>query len=593
MKYINLILVYLFFINSAIAGLPPTTLKSQSGTKATTFNFQVPHNQATAVSGAKLIESGNKNRLKNPGFESITSSAADWDIATTGTAVHGFFTESVAPIEGKQSLIFSCAGGASGGTCTLSQDVATSYALQGLASIFIESDSSTGVKFYNRVNAANSLSVNVDTITASIRKIPFVLGTTSSGLAVEITVAALQTIEVLLDEGFTGAQDLKQDVPQCTTTDCETEFSATVSSAGVVSGENLDWINGNAAVSGTSVYDITLKTGVFTVAPNCVATPQSGSAIVVRESAAATSSTLQFTTFVSSTTAASAQAFKLVCQKQGADFTSAKTRSSGSTYSSTNADTDWASCNFSTLAWTGLGTVTSSLMCKRQGSDLLMSGKFVPGTTTATPAAIPFPLWNGVALTAASSTRIPNTISAGRLLRNLSTGSAPKDHTLIVSALGTTMGISMPEYTVTNAPLTPVNGASLFNSGDTVVFENARIPINGWENSNQIVGSFNEVMTTPGVSKPVLCSAKVSSTGVLSEQKGGCFTSCTNATTPVCTFAVTWSGSPNCWHTCDVATSNPSGALQTPTTTFSGNCVNSSFTGIASARQYFCHGSIP
>ena len=51
-----------------------------------------------------------------------------------------------------------------------------------------------------------------------------------------------------------------------------------------------------------------------------------------------------------------------------------------------------------------------------------------------------------------------------------------------------------------------------------------------------ITGTFQDVVTSPGAGKPVLCSAKISSTGVISDQIGGCFASCTNATTPVCTF---------------------------------------------------------
>lgn len=63
-----------YFASVAIAALPPTTIKGQSdSSKTTTFDFQVPHNQVTKTSGtAALIETGNGNLLKNPGFEATT-----------------------------------------------------------------------------------------------------------------------------------------------------------------------------------------------------------------------------------------------------------------------------------------------------------------------------------------------------------------------------------------------------------------------------------------------------------------------------------------------------------------------------------------
>jgi hypothetical protein len=101
------------------------------------------------------------------------------------------------------------------------------------------------------------------------------------------------------------------------------------------------------------------------------------------------------------------------------------------------------------------------------------------------------------------------------------------------------------------------------------------------------------MMYVPNVTRPKFCSAKVSATGVISDQNGGCFASCTNATTPVCTFNTGYWGSgvvPNCWVSADSA--GGLGAIQTATTTtFSGELLNSAFAPIAVARKYFCQGS--
>lgn len=67
-----------------MAGLPPTTLSGQYGTAKTTFNFKTPNVQSTVTSAGGLIETGNKNLLANPSFESSTV-ASNWTNTGGGT----------------------------------------------------------------------------------------------------------------------------------------------------------------------------------------------------------------------------------------------------------------------------------------------------------------------------------------------------------------------------------------------------------------------------------------------------------------------------------------------------------------------------
>jgi hypothetical protein len=111
---------------------------------------------------------------------------------------------------------------------------------------------------------------------------------------------------------------------------------------------------------------------------------------------------------------------------------------------------------------------------------------------------------------------------------------------------------------------------------------------------NQIVGSFKDYVKTPNTTtgKVGFCSAKISATGVISDQLGGCFASCTNATTPVCTFTTNYwrSGSiPNCWHASNGFIVDNSSVTAT---TFSGSIINTSGTPQSGGRHYFCHGEI-
>ncbi len=103
------------FANIAAAGLPPTSTKSQLDTsKSTTFDFQAPFNQFTKPNGTTaLIETGNKNLLKDPGFESSDPTAV-WVIALAGTVSR----TSTAANVGSGSYALSYDAAATNGTVT-------------------------------------------------------------------------------------------------------------------------------------------------------------------------------------------------------------------------------------------------------------------------------------------------------------------------------------------------------------------------------------------------------------------------------------------------------------------------------------------
>lgn len=99
-------------------------------------------------------------------------------------------------------------------------------------------------------------------------------------------------------------------------------FSAKVSSAGVVSDENTDWINANASIANTSEYTLTWTASIFGVAPNCMVTPASyasgGNAIVVASIDSVTTSSARVTMKQGGTFAAAA--FNILCSKAGTDW---------------------------------------------------------------------------------------------------------------------------------------------------------------------------------------------------------------------------------------------------------------------------------
>ncbi len=101
-----------------------------------------------------------------------------------------------------------------------------------------------------------------------------------------------------------------------------TDFSATISSAGVKSLENLTWLAaGPFTPTGTNTYAITFASSIFTVTPNCSATlnEDAGNFAVVTS----VSSTGVTVKTYSDASALSARSFIIKCQKSGVDYTNA------------------------------------------------------------------------------------------------------------------------------------------------------------------------------------------------------------------------------------------------------------------------------
>ena len=103
---------------------------------------------------------------------------------------------------------------------------------------------------------------------------------------------------------------------------CETVFSATaITTSGTVSNESLDFINGNCTAANPTVC--TFNAGIFTVAPNCVASVSNYNNTVFEVTPTSTTVTIRSMQGSSSADVAT-QTFNLICQAQGADYLSKK-----------------------------------------------------------------------------------------------------------------------------------------------------------------------------------------------------------------------------------------------------------------------------
>jgi hypothetical protein len=550
-------------------------VSNEQGTQQTIRELRFPKNQITQVSSdIAIAETGNRNRLINPGFEHQTPTTG-WLTALTGTATLSKTANAISPINGiGTSMSLGCDGGASGGTCTFYQDVATSKSRQGLVGIDLISDTASGVEVYSRLNGANNLSFPIKDLNLEFRRIPQNLGTTSTGVAVKITVAASQSILVQVDEGFVGVADLKQDLLTATPWLSYTPvFSACWGSPTNIEmqwrqiGENVE-VRGKFTTGTTSTAECRIglpnnytSAGTSKIPSIQVAgkgnraagngTDFSGRAILIEPSVTyftvGNESSTAFGLTKSTGVTATGELFSFYASTPIAGLSG-----STSTYSSTNADTDPAPCVFSTSAWAGLGNVDySQLKCSRKGGNLIINGKVVVGTTSATTAAIPMPVWSGQA-TVVSSTKISSGVSSlGRILRNNGGANIIKEFTLLVSPSATSIAIGAPEYAVATAPLTALGGSAI-SSSETINFENISIPIEGWDSSNIITASLSGLEScTTTLSCADSFSAKVSSTDVVSDEDYDFINgNCTNATSGqgTCTWnSGIFTQTPNCY----------------------------------------------
>ena len=311
------------FVNKSISA------KSQNNSSVTAEEIQVPNNLLTQVDTNKhLNETGNKNILSNPSFEHSTFSTSWTNSAGT------FAQETSTVIDGKASakLVLSAQ------TMSLTQSSTLYQAqfadgVQGLASVKIKSD--IVLKVCSIVAGVVSTTECVDTDSSNTwrtYKIPFILGATSNGISVASSGSTTGT--VYIDDAYVGPMDLTSGAITCTSSSCETVLSASVSSTGVVSNENVDWISGNASKT-TGIYTFTFNSGLATVPMNCTANDSgvnsTARVLTIRSSTSTTvivgaKSASDGTTLVDND-------FQLICQKQGADWTKAEANKTGGIYS--------------------------------------------------------------------------------------------------------------------------------------------------------------------------------------------------------------------------------------------------------------------
>lgn len=190
------------FANGTISGKP------YAGSSVTVEEIQTHQNQLTQTATGKYqIETGNRNLLSNPGFEH-SSVSSGWTQAVTGTATLTE-TQDSSCIEGSGKCIrITCNGGASGGTCSLKQSPSTTAGLNTLIGAMYKSEAkgvSSGptTVLYTLVNGTRTTSRDVSNSGVTESWEPFYVNEVSTGSSMGfealITVGASNEIDLSLE----------------------------------------------------------------------------------------------------------------------------------------------------------------------------------------------------------------------------------------------------------------------------------------------------------------------------------------------------------------------------------------------------------
>lgn len=514
---------------------PPFVQGQGQTTKSLATVIEVPNNLATKTSSSKtLIESGNKNLLVNPSFEHQTFNTG-WTctgitpIAETTTVVHG-----------KKSMLLA----ASGSNFECYQD-STLFNLNTTGMQFLASGLIRGPTNLSGTVKVCSGSAGVTSTTNCVTiknngaftryRVPFVGGATSNRISIVGTGSP--TGNIYVDDTEMGPSDVRVGYDSSSVygtaywapiLNCQWGQTGSTSSTYADQAADTDCntptVTGAASAPATKVPQVnftTLEPGDYTISANFHAYNSDGSSacwfgltdennnIIAEEYVAANSavSSASIVGYRRVTSVTSNAQFKIRYKRSSGtgscglwlDSTSKSGPSNiivtrvatGNSYSSNNADTDWVPCTFPSLAWQGLGTVTQTIQCKKQGTDLLMRGQFVAGTTTASELRIPLPVWDGANLVSAGLTKIPTLFSAGRMVRSSAAATSSKNLTVLVTAATSYFNASDIHYDIGRNPLVAQNGSTIINTGDTVVLENVRIPIEGWDFTNVTVANIS------------------------------------------------------------------------------------------------------
>lgn len=305
-------------------------------------------------------------------------------------------------------------------------------------------------------------------------------------------------------------------------------FSADVSSAGVISSENADFINGNCVVTSTSTYTCATVAGMFNARPNCRQSLNDSSlsqSHVVFDTTNSTKDSLIFKTNDASGGAA-ARAFGIICQKTGVD-------APRQVLTTDNSDYGWTDY---TPTISGVGTATNvSFKHRRVGQNIEIRGSWTNGTVAGSQARVSLPTGIVPDLAVAS----PGVV----------VGYAQQDNATAVRYATHISGNDYLTFGSSSVSFGPQNGSGAFTSSVTVNL-NASLPVQGWTQSNRAPQLVNSVVnSSTGVTATEVAKLNCDAGSAITSQHGAWVSSIGNISGGACAITLTsgvFSSTPYC-----------------------------------------------
>lgn len=201
-----------------------------------------------------------RNILGNPGFEAgrarwIVTDPADVSVVTGGSEL----------LFGNTSLTWDSNGS---GETFCSRDITIPngmYGKPGLAKITLQSGGSPTHSIYVNDGTSNIASASVSVNASPTESFVTFTFPSSGTLRLCLETIAADEPSITMDSAYLGENYKIFDF----TSSSDNEFSAKISAAGVVTDENVDWINGNCTIDGTPTFNCDVSGLSLTTAMNC------------------------------------------------------------------------------------------------------------------------------------------------------------------------------------------------------------------------------------------------------------------------------------------------------------------------------------
>lgn len=581
--------------------------KGQSeGAVVSTTEIDVPYNQlTTTATGVRLLDTNNSNMLINPGFEGadVVGLANGW---TNSGSSPSITAGSTAKIQGVQAQVLTMAAQ----TLQFQQLVSTIGGVNGqqaIVSAYVYAQNTVqNAMLCSIVNSLEQSCVPINTYDRFVKyEIPTTLGSTNVGIRIKTTGAA--TGFLIVDNAFAGLglpglgsignAKLLGTIQMSGCSARWNNASTTMASFGAQTGcvysttgsalaplTNIpairfasipagvikieyEGVTGNNVLSKDSSYQVWDGTNVSRDLSTYAASIGGGSVAgsSVNSSLEYSSAQSNVTLELRGRTTSGGNVFLSAIANETSTIKVwyfPPSNQTGAAYSATNGN--YKATPY-TPTFTGFGTV-SNVNCTqaRDGDVLKVKCNFTTGTTTATEARVSFP---GALVT-------PSTLPAVGLVGQLETNVVGGVGQAVGSSFGVYVEPSVGYFTFGTRSSLPATGlvkqtGTQMGASNTLLSFYAEVPINGWDNSNQIIGSFEGIEKCATTAECLdTMSALMDSAGNTTLQSttgwlsGNCVVSGTSVfDCPINTAVVGNTLSLNCWATGAAAAA--SGALPT------------------------------